>query len=101
MQRLWEARDDGSQDAGEPAWDAGYLEATGDPEEQIKNIRKTAITRETKKRASDKKLQRFIDGLGESDKGGGNMLSEYQRDNLTRRGMPLHVWWDMPSRDLD
>ncbi|KAL7906182.1 hypothetical protein GGI35DRAFT_482965 [Trichoderma velutinum] len=88
---------------------AGRCQSTlGDLEEQIKNIREAAITRETEKRASDKKLQGLMESLGELDKGGGNMLSAYQRDNLTRRGInkrtmadPLGAAASTESMDLD
>ncbi|EHK19169.1 uncharacterized protein TRIVIDRAFT_77664 [Trichoderma virens Gv29-8] len=63
---------------------AGRCQSTlGDLEEQIKSIREAAISRETDKRASDKKLQGLMESMGEFDKG----LSVYQRDNLTRRGI--------------
>ncbi|KAL6801145.1 hypothetical protein GGI42DRAFT_39063 [Trichoderma sp. SZMC 28013] len=88
---------------------AGRCQSTlGDLEEQIKNIREAAITRETEKRASDKKLQGLMESLGDSNKGDGNMLSAYQRDNLTRRGInkrtiadPFNTTASTESMDLD
>ncbi|KAM0255694.1 hypothetical protein ACHAQJ_005538 [Trichoderma viride] len=67
---------------------AGRCQSTlGDLEEQIKSIRDAATIREKEKRASDKKLQALVDSVSEGDKGGGGMLSSFQRDNLTRRAI--------------
>ncbi|KAL7939141.1 hypothetical protein V8C35DRAFT_285839 [Trichoderma chlorosporum] len=89
-------------------WADRCQSALGGLEEQIKRTRDAAITRETEKRASEKKLQGLMESLGELDKGGGNMLSAYQRDNLARRGVgkrtmgdPLGAAASSESMDLD
>ncbi|KAL7793258.1 hypothetical protein V8C37DRAFT_108978 [Trichoderma ceciliae] len=88
---------------------AGRCQSTlGGLEEQIKSIRDAATTRETEKRASDKKLQALVDSVSETDKSGGGMLSAFQRDNLTRRGInkrsmvdPTAVAAAAESMDID
>ncbi|KAH6608955.1 hypothetical protein Trco_002301 [Trichoderma cornu-damae] len=68
-------------------WAGRCQSALGDLEQQIQSIREAAAARENEKRASDKKLQAFVDSVCDVDRSGGAMLSAFQRDNLTRRGI--------------
>lgn len=68
-------------------WASRCQSTLGDLEDQIKNIREAAATREKEKRASDKKLQALVQTVADTDKGAGGMLSAFSRDNLARRSL--------------
>ncbi|KAL7821902.1 hypothetical protein V8C26DRAFT_325075 [Trichoderma gracile] len=76
----------------------------GDLEQQMNKIHAAAIARETEKRASEALFQGVVDSLGDADRGGGGILSAYQRDSLTRRALSKRAMAESlgaESMDLD